>query len=308
MDLETLMGLGVTDDDRMRALADSLRGRRQAADVFSMSTIQPLSQAARGEQAQIQATAEGIGALRRARQQEADRTARETAAQAAREAEAVREREFEASESALDRANRLKIAQQRARNAGAGIKPTGTEHRNYTGAINLRGQISSANEAFEALDEGQREQLDQPGSEIALKAAQTVLPEGVSRKAEEDIVYTDPDVRKYRTKIGRLEGDLSKLASGLAVTGFEMQDRKRWSPFAEGISQEERQNRLLNIDELLEREIGTFEAYYPEFTMPEMESAEEDQVYEPQTDEDYAAIPSGAIFVDPDDGKTYRKP
>lgn len=31
-------------------------------------------------------------------------------------------------------------------------------------------------------------------------------------------------------------------------------------------------------------------------------------VARPQTDQDFSALPSGAVFVDPDDGKTYRKP
>ena len=88
-----MMGLGVTDDQRLQALADSLRGRRQAADVFAMSTISPLAKAAQGEQRRVQATAEGIGALRRARMQEADRTAREYAIQQRREEEAARSRE-----------------------------------------------------------------------------------------------------------------------------------------------------------------------------------------------------------------------
>jgi hypothetical protein len=31
-------------------------------------------------------------------------------------------------------------------------------------------------------------------------------------------------------------------------------------------------------------------------------------VYSPKTEEEYARVPSGAIFIDPDDGKKYRKP
>jgi hypothetical protein len=29
---------------------------------------------------------------------------------------------------------------------------------------------------------------------------------------------------------------------------------------------------------------------------------------QPQTEADYNALPSGSLFIDPDDGKTYRKP
>lgn len=33
-----------------------------------------------------------------------------------------------------------------------------------------------------------------------------------------------------------------------------------------------------------------------------------DTIYTPKTEEEYAKVPSGAIFIDPDDGKKYRKP
>lgn len=132
---------------------------------------------------------------------------------------------------------------------------------------------------------------------------------------EEEAVFTDPDVRQYRTKIARLESDFSKLASGLAVTGFEMADRKKWSPYAEGISQEERENRLENLQEMLVREKTTFEQYYPEYALPEGAGIgmvgggeETDTGYPtPETEEDFAELPDGTLYIDPDDGQVYRK-
>lgn len=109
-----MMGLGVTDDQRLQALADSLRGRRQAADVFALSTINPLAQAAQGEQKRVQATAEGIGALRRARMQEADRTAREREALAARAEQAEQDRQSREIQAAADRESRERIAGMKA--------------------------------------------------------------------------------------------------------------------------------------------------------------------------------------------------
>jgi hypothetical protein len=35
---------------------------------------------------------------------------------------------------------------------------------------------------------------------------------------------------------------------------------------------------------------------------------EAETVYRPQTDDDFNKLPSGAIYIDPDDGKKYRKP
>lgn len=65
--LEALM-MPVDDDERMRALARSLRGRQVAADFFSGSTIPELQKMAQGEQQYIQDVAERQGGLREALQ------------------------------------------------------------------------------------------------------------------------------------------------------------------------------------------------------------------------------------------------
>lgn len=269
MNIEALLGLGVDDEAKTRALADRLRGRDRAAQFFGMSTIDPLAQAAQSEQANVQQAAQRGGALRSAMQNRQAQADREAQAQAARAAEAGAQRDFEAQEGVLDRESALEIARQRARSAGSGMKPGQKERTLYTGAHNLIGQMDSADKLFGEFSDTQKAQADQPGGETFVTAAGKLLPEGVSRMIEENAVYTDPDVRRYRTKIARLESDFSKLASGLAVTGFEMTDRKRWSPYAEGISQKEREGRLGNLRELLGREKSTFEQYYPEYTLQE---------------------------------------
>jgi hypothetical protein len=63
-----------TEEEQLKALADGLRGRKQAADFFALSTIAPLQQMAQGQQTEIQEAAKAQGGLRKAL---ADRQSRE---------------------------------------------------------------------------------------------------------------------------------------------------------------------------------------------------------------------------------------
>ena len=76
-----------TDEEELQALADSLRGRKRAADFFSLSTIAPLQQMAQGQQREVQDAAKGQGVLRRAM---ADRNQRAEQAELSRELEKQR--------------------------------------------------------------------------------------------------------------------------------------------------------------------------------------------------------------------------
>lgn len=68
---------------------------------------------------------------------------------------------------------------------------------------------------------------------------------GLSRAAQEQMF--SPEQQEVRSRGARFEQNLSNLAAGLALTGYELEQRNRWSPFATGISQEESQRRLANI-------------------------------------------------------------
>lgn len=59
-------------------------------------------------------------------------------------------------------------------------------------------------------------------------------------------MYSD-DQLSLQTRGARFEQNLSNLAAGMALTGYEIEQRDRWSPFAVGISQEEAERRLLNV-------------------------------------------------------------
>lgn len=57
-----------------------------------------------------------------------------------------------------------------------------------------------------------------------------------------------PEQLSIKTRGARYEQNLSNLAAGLALTGYEIEQRDRWSPFATGISQDESKRRLENIE------------------------------------------------------------
>ena len=105
-DISALLGLGVEDAQKTQMLANSLRGRKDAADRFALSTIGNISQGAQGEQGAIMAGAQQAGGLRKALQD------REQRAQ-----QANLTRAQQAEQAALDRESREKIAQGRLTNA-----------------------------------------------------------------------------------------------------------------------------------------------------------------------------------------------
>ena len=80
--IEALMS-PATEEDQLKALAQQLRGSKQAADFFALSSIDPISKMAQGRQKEILGTAEQQGVLRKAL---ADRKSREAESQADRDA------------------------------------------------------------------------------------------------------------------------------------------------------------------------------------------------------------------------------
>ena len=63
-EMDALLGLGITDEEELRAMSDALRGRKNAADFFSISTVPNIQRAAEGEQAAVYNAAKQAGLLR----------------------------------------------------------------------------------------------------------------------------------------------------------------------------------------------------------------------------------------------------
>lgn len=128
MNIEALLGLGVDDEAKTRALADRLRGRDQAAQFFGMSTIEPLAQAAQSEQANVQQAAQRGGVLRSALQKREAQAERERAAQAATAEQSEQDRQSREFTALADRESREAIeAAKLAASAGKTSKPTAAQ-------------------------------------------------------------------------------------------------------------------------------------------------------------------------------------
>lgn len=97
--IDALMGLGgLTDEEKAKQLANTLRGQKRASDLFSMSTLKPVASQAQRESASILDSAQRAGATR---QKEIDRARQEEQfglTQALqREQDAQRQKNFEAT-------------------------------------------------------------------------------------------------------------------------------------------------------------------------------------------------------------------
>ena len=187
-----------------------------------------------------------------------------------REGKAVLDKQNIESQIA-DRTERQKLTQQRntieaakARQARyAGPTPTGSERKDYLRAHGIEKQFQQLNEMSANMPENVRASMAQPVPDVIMM----LPPSGVKRWLEDNLVYNDPEVLKYRIKLAKVEGDYSKLMSGLAVSGHEMENRKTWSPYAEGIDQRNRQLRIENLHDAVREEIGLFDTVYPQMAI-----------------------------------------
>jgi hypothetical protein len=268
--------------------------RRQGKS--QLNEMEKQSQALRGE------INEGSMAEQRAKLQTQDyqnkMDAQQNTALAAAKVEAANQKVgANQAAAALKHTRNLEMAKEKAKRQG--LKPTGSERKTYTSANRLRGVIDGLNSDFADMGEEEKGQLDRP----YIDTVKNMMPAGIGNILEEKLVDTSDKGRRYITKVAKLESDLSKIASGLAVSGYEMADRKKWSPNAEGLTQEERQRRLDNVHGDLLGEVEAFEQYYPEYGIQQQES-------QPDTNAKGWALKVDAngneAYVSPD-GKQYEE-
>ena len=251
----SMLGLELDDEQKMRELAQQLRGQRGAADMFAISTVPQIAEGAASEQARVADQVEQVGGLRRAlaqrqAQQEEGRLDRENRGELQRlrlAEQAEQNRLQRAADAAQAEADRLAEVQKVETLAGYGMKPAAGAVKNYNEATNLLHQIDDIEATQGAFTEDQINRADAPLTEVGIRLLENYAPEGLSRVAEEQAYEGDPGILNWHAQGRRLTSRLSQLASGMAVTGYEMADRDKWSPWAPGISFDERQRRLANI-------------------------------------------------------------
>lgn len=82
------------------------------------------------------------------------------------------------------------------------------------------------------------------GKDVFIDAASNITP--ALGQLAGSILYDEKE-NMWRSDADRFDQDVSNLAAGLAVTGFELANKQKWSPRAPGISREESLNRWENI-------------------------------------------------------------
>jgi hypothetical protein len=83
-EIDALLGMGISEEEQLRMLANSLRGKQEAADFFALSTVPNIQKGAAAKQDAILGSAKEAGGLRRSLQ---DRKSREEEARQNREAQ-----------------------------------------------------------------------------------------------------------------------------------------------------------------------------------------------------------------------------
>lgn len=160
----------------------------------------------------------------------------------------------------------INISEWTKANKGLGqqnLKPTGGQIKDYTEAHRLMGEMQSILDFQNTFTEDEKNELNSPIKEAAISMVPTKAGENLAK----EISYRSDNVKDYKSRSELITSDLSKLAAGLALSGFEIGERQKWDPSAPGISLAEKNRRWSNIQRKFGGKIDAFDQYYPSFTM-----------------------------------------
>ena len=262
-EIDILLGGGMTpqntDTDMMAA---ALRGQLNEGGALGMSTIRGVSDFGRQQSKAARSGAREAGRLKQALEKEArdiEKT-KKTEARAFKQWEKKQKQLNERKDNELGVTEGFKIAgEQRdlqdkmdfeqfkhdlTSKGSNKLKPTGRAVQDYTKSLMLSNQIADVNSDFSKLGKEQVDMLDNPVADVL---TEMFVPAAAERYVQDKYLYDDPKVKNYRAKVADIESEFSRLMSGLAVTGYELQDRQKWSPYASGIAQDTRNARLKNL-------------------------------------------------------------
>jgi hypothetical protein len=233
--ISALMGLEAPEDEKMRMLADRLRGEQQAGQIFSMSQIPGIGDAAAQHVQDVNASAQQAGL---ARAKELDR-------------------------QAADERARIMAAAQKER----ADKPPSNIMQAFQNNLKMQNKVNRMNTLYKSMDKKQRNAVDSAFQSYAYNVLDNVplLPEGTGRVAGEHLTYKDPKVKEYMKLGFRMQDEVAHALFGAALTRYEIKNRDRWSWMAPGISQEARQVSLDTLMDDLRGEQQLFAAQYPNY-------------------------------------------
>jgi len=207
-------------------------------------------------------------------------TLQETAAENARKAQAAEsklDREAKISEGKLDRdANQQNADRTFAMQENTAIRAN---------------VIDTASLALEATDSKERSKLLDANAKAAEQAYKSGAITLEQQQAQNDLLLdamndTNPESRK-------------KTIDFMNEIFNQSKNRNRFGSLKR-TSQDDSGNTIQESDWILNRETG--EAHAPSGAQPG------GSVARPTTEAEYNALPSGTVFIDPEDGKQYRKP
>lgn len=159
---------------------------------------------------------------------------------------------YTSEEKALDRALTRVVANTRA--AAGARKLSGKMQDKYVNAGQGLATIADIENLTEGLSDDQLAQLNQP---FVSAMIENFVPSDFKRIAQDKAIANgDPAILAFMAAGQEFENTLSRAFSGLAVTGYEMNARKSWSPFAPGITNAERRERMANIKRRLQNELA----------------------------------------------------
>jgi hypothetical protein len=258
-----LIGEPPTEEEKLRALASQLRMRNNQGMVGQLTGDRVLAPFGTNLSKTANTQAEDLGqrgeTARYRKYQEATSTRadeRQRAEQAWREKNAIAEQNLERAKMAQaarlsgeGNALRLAIEKERAAAKAAqktgAIKAGGSSHQKAVLADELADRAAK-------LKERMPEGVVNAGKDLAIDLTSKVWP-GAGQALGEKMYGQGLDPESWRADADSFDQDVSNLAAGLAVTGFELENKQKWSPRAPGISAQEAKNRFDNMNDKFKR-------------------------------------------------------
>lgn len=252
--IDALLGLGIEEEQDAQALAQALRGRQEAADMFALSTVDNISKGAQGEQAMIQDQATTAGNLRKT-----------MAAEAAKKAQQDRVYDLDQQKFAYEKVKDAAInatALEKARLAAGGGEGSNLSAAMQKKKIEEEAGFMALNEALNAantiVDEGGS--IGSGFGDWAIeKAGQIPLIGGPTlQNTTRDMVY-DPKEQAVRGQIDAAVEKYRRAYTGANLTGMELDLGANWDPSAPGISTADKIRRTQALMNIIQQNRGAMD-------------------------------------------------